>query len=566
MINKRNTYLFNFLFASASLLFSDMLDAQSIVIDENFDDWTVVEDIINDAGDRSGLEIRELRITNDDEYLYLLIELSQEINLQDGNNIRVLIDSDNNSNTGTSFLEIGADFIYEFGNRSGIVNRFTPVDHPDVGLFSLPTVSSNIFEIAFDLAKLQNLISIDQDLRFYVQMNEIGGDIAPDSNNAYTYSLTSGSETSLKEYDFKKSNPEYIRVLSYNVLRDNIFNNDAFSSFKRILEGIDADIMCFQEIYDRNEQSLLDRLEQMQVIDNTSNWYAAKNGNDLITVSRYPISFDREVAGNSVLEIETPNGPLVIFNCHLPCCDNNQGRVEEIDALLSYLNSSLEGDSDLEIAFGTPYIFLGDMNLVGHASQLESMITGNIIDNQRFGPDPRINYGFDSMADSKPGTTAYPGSFTWQDQWSSFPPGRLDFIIYTNSVMDLVNSFTLNSLKMEDQTLNELGLQRTDTERASDHLPLICDFSYGLSSVQDQQGSTQTKIYPNPASEFVQIESEKQISSISLFDLRGAVIREVNNVNNKVFKLELNSLPKTSYVLWIGYKDGTSESNSIVLK
>lgn len=539
---------------------------QSIIIDEDFEDWTNVEAVINDAGDRSGLEIREIRITNDDEYLYFLLELSQEINLQDGNSIRVLIDSDNNSNTGTSFLDIGADFIYEFGNRSGIVNRFTPVDHPDVGLFSLPTVSSNTFEIAFDLARLHDLISIGQELRLYVQMNEIAGDIAPDVNNAYTYTLSTGSETNIKEYDFKKSNPEDIRVLSYNVLRDNIFNNDAFSSFKRILEGIDADIMCFQEIYDRDEQSLLDRLEQMQIIDNASDWYAAKNGNDLITVSKYPIIFNREVAGNSVLEIESPNGPLVIFNCHLPCCDNNQGRVEEIDALLSYLNSSLEGDSELNIAFGTPYIFLGDMNLVGHASQLESMLTGNIIDNQRFGPDPRINYGLGNMADSKPATTAYPASFTWQDQWSSFPPGRLDFIIYTNSVMDLVNSFTLNSLKMEDQTLSELGLIRSDTERASDHLPLVCDFSYGLSSVQDQKGFGKTRIYPNPASEFVQIESEKLISSLSLYDLGGAVIKEVNNVNNKDFKLQLNLFPMASYVLRIGFKDGTSESSSLILK
>ena len=353
-------------------LFCIDIHAQAIVIDEEYNDWDNTSYHIEDAGDHAGLEIVEFYIANDNNYLFFNIKFSNEINLQDANNIRLLVDCDNDPNTGNNFQGIGADLVYEFGNRTGLVNQNIIIDHSRIGLFSLPTVSSDQFEIAIDLDKLKSYTTIASEIKVYFHMNQIGGDIAPDPSELLNYTIKTNIPSDIEEIQLSKQNNEHIRVLSYNVLRDNIFDNTVSSNFTRILNTIDADIMCFQEVYDFDAEDLLQKLSILGVIDNANDWHAIKDGRDLITLSRFPISYHTEVWGNSVVEIQTDIKELVIFNCHLPCCDNDQGRVEEIDGILSFLNESLEEENALEIKNGTPYIFLGDMNLVGQASQVES--------------------------------------------------------------------------------------------------------------------------------------------------------------------------------------------------
>ena len=47
------------------------------------------------------------------------------------------------------------------------------------------------------------------------------------------------------------------------------------------------------------------------------------------------------------------------------------------------------------------------------------------------------------LEDAKPQTTGYPGSFTWNSAYSSYPAGSLDYIIYTGSVLQLENAYVL---------------------------------------------------------------------------------------------------------------------------
>lgn len=72
-----------------------------------------------------------------------------------------------------------------------------------------------------------------------------------------------------------------------------------------------------------------------------------------------------------------------------------------------------------------------------------------------------------------PGHTHTNFTSTWRDDESSFAPGRLDFVIYTDSVLNM-RGFVLNTAEMLADELAAYGLQAEDTA-GSDHLPLVAD-------------------------------------------------------------------------------------------
>ena len=79
--------------------------------------------------------------------------------------------------------------------------------------------------------------------------------------------------------------------------------------------------------------------------------------------------------------------------------------------------------------------------------------------------------------------------YTWRDDTSIFPPGILDYVIYTDSVISAEYSFVLNPSIMSDAELAATGLIETDMMRTKnvntgdfDHLPLIVDFAANLAT------------------------------------------------------------------------------------
>ncbi|MDX1390202.1 MAG: T9SS type A sorting domain-containing protein, partial [Acidobacteriota bacterium] len=66
--------------------------------------------------------------------------------------------------------------------------------------------------------------------------------------------------------------------------------------------------------------------------------------------------------------------------------------------------------------------------------------------------------------------------YTWRNNFSSFAPGKLDFILYTGSVVTPGNGFVLNTADMSGSKLSALGLLSGDSQSASDHMPVVQDF------------------------------------------------------------------------------------------
>ncbi len=538
---------------------------QSIFLDGEFEDWNAIPYTVEDNQDRTGLEITEVAVSDDADYIYFKVALNGEFNLQDNNSLDLLVDLDNNPSTGTDVNGLGIDFLYEFGERNGRLNN-TQIFHSDVGLLSSPTVSSAIFEIAFEKDRLYNNISNVNEIKFFFRLGNVNADFAPNTDNTETYTFQSGQANSHGNFTIQKNSPDELRVLSYNVRRDDIFDSQRSTAYTRVLNAVDADVMCFQEIYDFSASQLLTRLRTLDVIQG-SEWVAVKDGPDLITVSRYPIEYHQEIAGNSFVQIDVSGEQLNIFNCHLPCCDNDAGRTTEVDEMLEFLRRSLDNEGPASINDGSPYMFLGDMNFVGSATQLNSLITGNIISNFIYGKDVSIDYGDGEMQAAIAYNTSDPGLFTWYNPEGSFPPGRLDFIIFTDSVLDNVNAFSLDTRKMLDSELQENGLNRFDTSIASDHLPVVCDFRFGLSSTEILNHTEEFLIFPNPADTEICVQYHKPTLSVNLINTNGQKLK--NWISNKTEGLDcfdINDVESGNYIVEFILESGNRYVQKVVIK
>ena len=83
-----------------------------IILDEDFSDWESIGILYSDPiGDQSSgiIDFQNIWITNDEDYLFLSLEVGGEINFQNDQEITIYMDLDNDINTGKSFAGIGAD-------------------------------------------------------------------------------------------------------------------------------------------------------------------------------------------------------------------------------------------------------------------------------------------------------------------------------------------------------------------------------------------------------------------------------------------------------------------------
>lgn len=80
----------------------------------------------------------------------------------------------------------------------------------------------------------------------------------------------------------------------------------------------------------------------------------------------------------------------------------------------------------------------------------------------------------------------------------------------------------------------------------------------------DEVKLTQTEIYPNPSKGIFQIQSNKEIDFVSLYDGNGKQIFSKVELRNS--QLELKNQPNGTYYLLIYYRDKTQETKKLLLK
>jgi len=159
---------------------------------------------------------------------------------------------------------------------------------------------------------------------------------------------------------------------------------------------------------------------------------------------------------------------------------------------MGFLRDLKNGLGPFTLEYGTPIVHVGDFNLVGYRQQLETLTHGDIVDEVSYGNDFSPDWDDSPLTDLFSRHTHIRMGYTWRHDGSEYNPGKLDYILYTDWVVEPENHFVLNTMAMTEEDLSFYDLEMEDTNIASDHLPRIMDISQTLSvtsfSVQNSAG------------------------------------------------------------------------------
>ena len=555
---------------------------QQIYIDENFADWAEIEPLFeDDPGKNSGLGLSVFKITNDSSYLYFYLEMVSEILFQQDNNLSLFIDSDNNKSTGFSIHNIGAEFEYQFGARQGTFygSQTSTFGAYQIGLVSAPTVSSPVFEFKLNRnSSINGQALFPSDTIAVMVKSADDSDIIPGADSSSVYVFKADLKFVPTRYQMVKKQLGDLRVLSYNVLRDNLFASRLRNSYQRILQAIKPDIIGFQEVYNFSGADAAQLMEDFLPSAVGEQWFSGDTGSDNLVVSRYPVIQQQALGGNSAYLLDLGDRTLMMIVAHTPCCSNNSGRQDEIDAFMAFLRDS-QNSAGFNIAYGSPILIVGDMNLVGLSEQQRTLLTGDIKNENTYGNDFDPDWDGSALNDARPANTELPTSFTWYDTGSSFSPGRLDYIVYSGSVLELVNSFSLFTPALPADTLSAHLLEKDDTLLASDHLPVVSDFRLKVLTANNMEGGQPTDFhlfqnYPNPFNPTTTIDyqlSETAAVTLEVFSLSGQKIatliyHKVQSAGSYHVIFDAAQLPSGVYLYRLQAGLGTLFNKMVLIK
>ena len=211
----------------------------------------------------------------------------------------------------------------------------------------------------------------------------------PDSAGGVSFTIFEDEVSPPEPITLGRLNDSDIRVLSYNTLNEGILDDDRQLHFKRIIQALDPDVIALQE---HGEWEEIDDVIQSWFPN--QQWHASWTYRDLVVLSRFSIINDANMISSertmaALLDTESELGKnLLIFNSHLSCCSNNEDRQQQVDEFAgAWREWVLNNEGPFEIGAGTPFVHVGDFNYVGYRQQVETIIHGDIEDENQYGND-----------------------------------------------------------------------------------------------------------------------------------------------------------------------------------
>ncbi len=313
-----------------------------------------------------------------------------------------------------------------------------------------------------------------------------------------------------------------VRVFVFNV--DSAIGERDYvgrEAFRRVLRSTQPDIVSLQEVGERFDDDFCVRLLTECLPLEGGKWHVFRGqsgpfGN--VIASRWPLTMtgatttppafdgrtenlDRDgqprAARISFALVDLPDDryerDLYVLNTHFKCCggfDNDPIRQQEADAVIAWLHDAKTPGGAVDLPADTPFLITGDLNLVGGVSVLQSLLAGDVSNETRFGSDMPMDWDGTEIRDAEPlHNGAGPANYTWRNDNDRWPPGRLDYVLYSDSALQLANAFVLNTTMIDDELLQQMGLEKydvveahspiapgVDTKYDFDHLPLVVDF------------------------------------------------------------------------------------------
>jgi len=321
------------------------------------------------------------------------------------------------------------------------------------------------------------------------------------------------------EYQFlQKPSRDTLRVMSYNVNWDSIFPDDdpmnhslrefnRVDAFVRVMRAIQPDIVCLQEInYLRGRQALGELMAEAVEAAEGEEWQVTIERDNVIATHFDLKEKGYELATGSVRPdllqaaalVDLPDAQFGDTDLYVICSHFKAGgqlgdillRGRQADAIMYSVRDFTTPGDKIDLEPGTPYVILGDFNVYDTDPHLHlrTLVSGDIDDEGRFGEDLEPDWDDTALVDLMPSHNGLGNEFyTWRNDGEPFDPGTLDRIIYSDSVLEVINSFVLNTLMLSDQALAALGLEPDDVLLDAqsgyyDHLPLVVDFVISDSS------------------------------------------------------------------------------------
>ncbi len=457
-------------------------DQQPIIIDGQFEDWANSSVTHQDPlGDTSALvDFGKLWLADDDEFLFIRIELTFELSATTNNSIRLFLDTDADSSTGFSIAGIGAELEWNLGSRFGLVfisGNIESISASDIQFRGGPTVTANEFEFAISKNSIPDGINpLFNGSVIRLAMDNAGGaDQIPDQGQVLSYQLDVGSLPNEVVIPLERQSVSDLRMMTHNVLFDSPWNPNDRPRFERLWSAVAPDILNLQEINNHSLSETIQLVDDLVPLPSGESWQGAKNS-DCATVTRFPVVDSWGLSGNLATLIDATSAlgsELLVVNAHLPCCDNDSPRQQEVDEIMEFIRDAQSPGGILTLSPDTPIVICGDLNLVGFSQQLNTLLTGDIDNNSQFGPDFQPDWDGTGLANLISRQTERRMGYTWRNDNSSFWPGQLDYVIYSDSVLELGNHYLLYTPEMSDP--QSLGFQANDS-LASDHLVFVSDF------------------------------------------------------------------------------------------
>ena len=294
--------------------------------------------------------------------------------------------------------------------------------------------------------------------------------------------------------------PTDLRFVTYNIYQDSIFadtNSTQAAKFSRVVRALQPDVLNLQEIYNHSASQTASLMNAILPLDNGATWYAFQSF-DNVLVSKYPLMM---TAADTIPEPNSTSYAMALVNlpdaqfatdfyfmdAHFKCCGNTGStedaqRQRQADALANWMRDARSPGGHVNLPAGTPMVVAGDLNLVGSPQPLDTLLTGNIINEGTYGMDSPPDWDGTDLADAHPLQNASgPDDYTWRNDPSGYSRSRLDYVLYTDSVVDITNYFVLNTVSMTSTERTATGVQTNDVTLTSsnyDHLPVVVDFRF----------------------------------------------------------------------------------------